>query len=629
MVRFIVLAFQVFVLVMGALLLAKIALRLVPSSGALPSQQAIALRDTLLAYANKSVSPCDDFYEHVCGGWLSRQDPLNDEASTDVIELRIDDELQKLATAGWPLLQTWYDTCMDARARNVQSLAPLYDLIDATNDTATLVGSLHRLGFSAFFTPVIAASPNDSTVRQLYFDWAESVVPLEVLQAANSSDKLAYKAWARKALAPALQSAQLEAAFAIEESQLVPLMTDVDYAPLANSDWNWQNYWAAFMPATEVLAISAKYMSGAIRLATKSNDMTSVRLYLKMRVAAGVLDALPSQPISPGACLQNLKTWLAPVLGHYYASLYASPADRAAAQLMLTNLLAGFHAQLEQTTWMDQATKDAALRKLAAIQPMIGYPDHWSSVVPPDAVHLGDHIGNELRVLAAWAQKQSADFCLPVDRYAWQMQPYEVNAYYDPSENMIVFPSGIIQAPFFNATAPLAANYGGLGSVIGHEIGHAFDDTGRLYGPDGNEQDWWSAQSEQAFEKKAQCVVGLYDGLPIDTGIVVNGELTLGENWADISGLDAAYTAFTMARLPFGLEKAQVERVFGFSDDQLFFRVWALGWCSHVVRSEEYERAMDDPHAPAKWRVNVPASQSAAFRKAFRCKAPKVDCDLS
>jgi predicted metalloendopeptidase len=310
---------------------------------------------------------------------------------------------------------------------------------------------------------------------------------------------------------------------------------------------------------------------------------------------------------------------------------YDDEQTRDAATEMLAYVLGSFRTLIGANSWMDAATRQYALRKLAAIRPLIAAPQRWQSTIPPDAVHSADHLGNAVRVLAAMRSAQLASVCAPADRYTWQMAPYEVNAYYSPTANDIVFPEGILQRPFFNASAPLAANYGGLGSVMGHEVGHAFDDTGRQFDWDGNEHDWWSAASAAAFEDRAQCVVQLYDGLSAyptaanTTAIVVDGALTLGENWADLTGLSAAFAAYRAARAAQPartrrLAEALVRAVFGYNEDQLFFRAWASHWCSHVVRAEAYELALEDTHAPSRWRVNVPAMQSDEFRRAFGCR---------
>lgn len=636
--------------------------RLVPSPQQLAltlaqKEAAVALATRLRQYANRSVSPCDDFYEHVCGGWLARQDPMRDESTFDEIEQRIDAQLQALATAGWPLLSTWYQTCLAAEERARTGLAAmqeLFSVIDSlqqgaanyTRIAAAVLGRLHRAGVSALFTAVVAQDARNSSRNCLYMDWAQTLVPLAVLRAPNTDDARALIAKLEAVMSSAIGADATRIAMAIEQQQLAPLMEDRDtYAQVAGplSGLDWSLYWSELLGANNssvvyssgCVLIAQLYLGRALQLLTH-NDAASLRAYLRMRVAAAVFDALPPTTLTPanaGSCLRSLRQWLAPVLGHYYAVQYSDDATRTAVSQMLGTVLRSFRTLLEQSSWMDAETRAAALRKLAAIRPLIAAPEHWSSVIPPDAVRVGQHLGNALRVLYALRTGELRSLWAVADRYTWLMAPYEVNAYYSPSANDIVFPEGILQSPVFNASAPLAANYGGLGSVMGHEVGHAFDNTGRLFDWDGNERDWWSSASAAAFEERAQCVVQLYDGLPAcdcaaangSAPIVVNGELTLGENWADLTGLSAAYEAYRMARAaqrPLDKRRKQsalVHAVFGYNEDQLFFRAWASQWCSHVVRAEAYELALDDAHAPARWRVNVPAMQNEDFRRAFGC----------
>ena len=366
--------------------------------------------------------------------------------------------------------------------------------------------------------------------------------------------------------------------------------------------------------------------------------MASVRLYLRLRCAVAVLSELPrSTPPSATGCVQSLRRWLAPVLSHYYAAAYSSPAARAGATSLLEEVLAAFSGLLHATHWMDAATRDAALQKLAAIRPLIAFPDRWDTVVSPELVHANEHLANALRVLAATTAAQINEVWSARQKYEWQMAAFDVNAYYDPTANDIVFPAGIVQPPFFNASAPLAANYGGLGSVMGHEVGHAFDNTGRLFDADGDERDWWTAQSSAAYEVRADCVARAYNGLAESDApaVHVDGNATLGENWADLTGLKAAYNALMLALRALGADEASaqeqfVERVFGYGQAQLFFRSWAHHWCAEYSPAVSEELALSDTHAPAEWRVNMPALQSEEFRAAFGCRRPRdvQQCEL-
>jgi putative endopeptidase len=613
-------------------------------SNAITAQQTASAehyRDTMLSYGSPGVSPCKDFYEHVCGAYVAQQrnrSATQEESVFDDLEAVVDARIQAIASDHWPIIDTWYSTCMNATRRQQSGLAalqPLFFAVDQVLDTPsllTMLGRLHRYGVSAFFTPVVALNESNSAQNVLYLDWPQLLVPYEIAEARNSSDRALYEQWALALAQAVLGSARLAGAVVAIEQQIADAMTAAQdgYAetalPFPGTGYAAQLLAAlpptAAAPAA-VLSAGATFPTDVVAAVLAANDLGSVRAYLKVRVAAALLDALPG---GADDCVGSLRTWLGPVLDHYYAAIYASPAARDGAAGMLQYVLGAFGALLNQTAWMDAPTKAAAERKLAAIEPLIGYPDHWASVIPPEAIVAGDHLGNAFRVLQATKLAELRRLAAPAARYAWEMPTYAVNAYYSPTANDIVFPSGIIQGPFYNESLPAAANYGGLASVMGHELGHAFDNSGRHYDWDGNLNDWWTPQSAAAFEQQAECVVQLYQGLEVDTGIYVDGAQTLGENWADLEGLPAAYLAFKLHRAALEPVAARaqaylVQRVFGFGEDELFFRAWALHWCAYEPRADEYERAETDVHAPPRWRVNVPAMQNADFLRVFGCPA--------
>ena len=206
----------------------------------------------------------------------------------------------------------------------------------------------------------------------------------------------------------------------------------------------------------------------------------------------------------------------------------------------------------------------------------------------------------------------------------WEMDAFTVNAYYEPEANDIVFPAGILQGVFFNESAPLAANFGGIGVVMGHEITHGFDDEGRHYDASGARNDWWTTASDQAFEQRAQCVVDLYSSFQTPYG-PVNGRLTEGENMADIGGLATAYQAYeSTLNNTWDVDdyKRTVRAVYGMSDEKLFFTAWASVWCAKRTPQRATELLHLDPHSPPRWRINGPASQSKEFARVFGCKRP-------
>ena len=260
---------------------------------------------------------------------------------------------------------------------------------------------------------------------------------------------------------------------------------------------------------------------------------------------------------------------------------------------------------------MDDATKQAAQKKLAAMNVKIGYPDKWRDYSAL-RIDRGPFVLNAIRASRFEVNRELNKIGKPVDRSEWGMTPPTVNAYYNPKLNEIVFPAGILQPPFFNPKADDAVNYGGIGAVIGHEMTHGFDDQGRQYDEVGNLRDWWSPESAAKFKERSGAVVKQYSEYEPLPGLHVNGELTQGENIADIGGVKVAYAALQKALA----EKPQ-EKIDGFTSDQRFFLGFAQIWRS-VQRDEDLKlRLNTDPHSPARYRVNGPLQDSVDFQKAF------------
>ncbi|HEY2103520.1 MAG TPA: M13 family metallopeptidase [Chthoniobacterales bacterium] len=298
-------------------------------------------------------------------------------------------------------------------------------------------------------------------------------------------------------------------------------------------------------------------------------------------------------------------------LGKLYVADYFPPESKARALELVNNLRAALSDRINALDWMDDATKKAAQKKLAAINVKIGYPDKWRDYSTLQ-IDRGPFVLNAVRASMFEVHRELSKIDKPTDRSEWGMTPPTVNAYYNPKLNEIVFPAGILQPPFFNPKADDAINYGGIGAVIGHEMTHGFDDQGRQYDEVGNLRDWWSPESAAKFKERSGAVVKQYSEYEPLPGLHVNGELTLGENIADIGGVKVAYAALQKA-----LAGKQPEKIDGFTPDQRFFLGFAQIWRS-VQRDEDLKlRLNTDPHSPARYRVNGPVSNSVEFQKAF------------
>jgi putative endopeptidase len=305
---------------------------------------------------------------------------------------------------------------------------------------------------------------------------------------------------------------------------------------------------------------------------------------------------------------------LGEALGKLYVADYFPPEAKARALEMINNLKVALADRIKTLDWMDEPTKQQALKKLAAMNVKIGYPDKWRdySLLKIDR---GPYVSNTMRAANFEVNRQLKKIGKPVDRTEWGMTPPEVNAYYNPYMNEIVFPAGILQPPFFDPKADDPVNYGGMGAVIGHEMTHGFDDQGRQFDAAGNLRDWWSKQSADEYNKRRKAVVDQYSGYEPLPGSHINGELTQGENIADIGGIKLAYSALQKA-----LEKdpqARDQKIDGFTPEQRFFLGWAQVWRANQRDEDLRLRLTTDPHSPTRYRCNGPIANMPEFQQAF------------
>ncbi len=301
-------------------------------------------------------------------------------------------------------------------------------------------------------------------------------------------------------------------------------------------------------------------------------------------------------------------------LGQLYVAKYFPPEAKTRALEMVHNLIAALREHINDAVWMSDTTKKQALHKLDAFTVKIGYPDKWRDYSSLD-IDRGPYVLNAIRASEFDFRRTINKIGKPVDRTEWGMTPPTVNAYYNPMMNEIVFPAGILQPPFFDFQADDAVNYGGMGSVIGHEMTHGFDDEGRQFDAEGNLKDWWTPTDKEQFKERAAQVEKQFDNYnPIDT-LHINGKLTLGENIADLGGLNVAYTALETA-----LKGKPRPLIDGFTPEQRFFLAWAQIWRNNVRPENVRLRLNVDPHSPGEFRAIGPISNMPEFYEAFHCK---------
>ena len=312
--------------------------------------------------------------------------------------------------------------------------------------------------------------------------------------------------------------------------------------------------------------------------------------------------------------LQAIDNSIGDQLGQLYVKDYFPPAAKTKAKQIVMNLIHTFGERIKNLDWMSDATKKQALTKLNAITIKIGYPDKWKNYNGLE-ITKGSYFQNAINSSIFNYRKDLEKIGKPVDTTEWEMTPQTVNAYYEPVNNEIVFPAAILQPPFFDMNADDAVNYGAMGCVIGHEMTHGFDDQGRQFDATGNMRDWWTQQDEENFNKKAELIVEQYDSFtPVDT-LHINGKLTLGENIADLGGVNISFNAFEKTK-----QYKENKPIDGFTPAQRFFLSYANVWKTKAREQMARMLLQVDPHSPGKYRVIGPLSNTPAFWKAFDVK---------
>jgi len=601
--------------------------------------------------ANNSARACrDGLYAHVCGRWNRTADGASTFAdAADGVSAQL---LLLAGTDQWPLVSTWFDGCMDGAARMAHGTDALHALlghiagVHGGDSWARALAALHEAGIDAIFSvgvDVDDAAPLVSP-QLLYIDEPQPLLPL-VIWTGNDSVAVDYRTQFVGAMRALVGNDTTALAAAVDSGQIAPalstpaaLRTRVrrNLVPAAQlpGTFAWPVYWAARgMAPAEVAVASPTYLATVGAMLGDQNDWKSLRAYLTVYTMATLSAALPTPSPDARDCLASTLDALGDLLSHLWVTAYFDAnTTRPAVEAMVDGVLAAVARRIAAAQWMDEATRAAAAAKLASLHVMIGFPDQWDASLPPTTMFSGDHLADVVAQRTAQTAANLAELGRPASRAQWLMLASDVNAYYNPTTNSIVIPAGIVRAAFYAPTAPAALNWGALGVVIGHEVTHAFDDEGRMYDATGARRNWWSAASAAAFEQRATCIRTLYDGRPGSSGGAVDGQLTLGENIADMGGLAVAHDAYRAALHTLYPTHAgrrayehNVRHVFGTDHDELFYAAYARMWCADVPPLQAYARLLTDPHAPPRWRVDMPASQSADYAAAYGCAAPARD----
>lgn len=402
------------------------------------------------------------------------------------------------------------------------------------------------------------------------------------------------------------------------------LMPDFDWAVYLN---------AAGLSGQDEFVIRQPSYAGAFNSVFRKTGVEDWKTYMTVKLLDGVAPLLDQEFVNAHfefnrkalrGIEENRPRWkrgvgvveeaLGEVLGKVYVERHFKEEAKQRMEKLVENLRLAFADRIKGLDWMGEDTKKQALDKLAKFRPKIGYPNKWKDYSALE-ISKDDLVGNMKRSALVEYNREIGKLGQPIDREEWFMTPQRVNAYYNPQMNEIVFPAAILQPPFFNFEADDAVNYGAIGAVIGHEMGHGFDDQGRKSDGDGNLRDWWTEEDAKAFEAKANILVDQYNEYsPLDT-MHVNGRLTLGENIGDLGGMAVAFEAYQMSLN--GKEAAEIDELTG---NQRFFMGWAQVW-RRLYRDEELrQRLLTDPHSPSQYRCNGVLANMPAFYEAFGVK---------
>jgi endothelin-converting enzyme/putative endopeptidase len=666
--------------VIAASLLAAPALSQSAPSGAPAPAAAAELRVFDSSLIDKTIDPCENFYRFSCNGWFKRNPLPPDQTSygrfTELAELnrlRLKQILESTSapaatrSANEQKIGDEYSSCMDTATVNKLGLAPLQpelDRIAALKTSArlpALLAHLHSIGVRAFFGMGSNQDFADSTSVISFYGAGGLGLPerdyYTRTDAKSVEQRQQYVAHVKKIF---MLAGEPEAQAAKDAETVLAIETRLAKASLTMTE---QRDPQNLNHPTDVLSFSkelthfslADYVSAAHAPAVgKANDMepkffaefnalvadtpiAQIRAYLRwhlLHAFAGTslpesfdrenwnfyshtLNGAEKQQDRWKRCTTRVDRELGEALGQVYVARYFSPEEKQRTLDMTQAIERAMDKDIDGLDWMSAATKIRAKEKLLGVMNKIGYPDKWRDYSTLSIVR-GDALGNQMRVHEFDHARDLAKIGKPVDKGEWEMTPPTVNAYYDPQMNNVNFPAGYLQAPFFSGKEDDAANYGDMGSTIGHELTHGFDDEGRQFDKEGNLSDWWTKEDEQKFTERADCMVKQYDAIEAVPGVHLNGKLTLGENLADLGGTWLAWVAW--------LDKAHAANVDmtattdGYTPEQRFWIAYAQQWCTQTRPEQLRTQAQSNPHAPDEYRTNTVLQDLPEFAKSFSCK---------
>jgi putative endopeptidase len=646
------------------------------------AQAARELRVFDPSLVDTSVSPCENFYRFSCNNWFNRNPLPADQAAygrfTELFELNrlhlkeILEEASKSDSNREPNEQKIgdeYSSCMDTAAINklgLTSIKPELDRIAALrrpDELPVLLAHLHTIGVDAFFD--FSATQDFANAEQVISFYNASGLGLPErdyylrTDAKSEEQRKQYVDHVRKMFVlagepeeqaakdantvMAIETRLAKASLTITEQrdpQNLNHPTDVAALSKFLTHFRLADYVeAAHAPASGKVNESEPKFMAEFNALIATTPIDQIRTYLRWHLLhsyAGtslpeafeteswnfyehILNGAEKQQERWKRCTSRVDREMGEALGQAYVAKYFPPEEKQQALDMTLAIEQAMSKDIDSLDWMSPATKEQAKEKLKTVMNKIGYPEKWRDYSKLVIVR-GDALGNLERVRQFNFNRELAKIGKPVDKGEWTMSPPTVNAYYDPQQNNVNFPAGYFQPPFFSDKEDAAANYGDMGSTIGHELTHGFDDEGRQFDKEGNLKDWWTKDDEAKFTQRAQCMVDQYDAIETVPGLHLNGKLTLGENLADLGGLWLAWVAWQ--------DKAEAEhldmaaKADGYTPEQRFWIAYAQQWCTQTRPEQLRSQAQTDPHAPDEYRTNSVLQDLPAFAKSFNCKLP-------
>jgi len=638
-----------------------------PTTGAPPS-------GVLLGNLDPTVRPQDDFYRHVNGKWLAATEIPADRSNfgafsklQDDVETNLKAIVEEAAGAGaggnpeQRMVGDFYASFMDEARTERLGLAPLepeFARIAAIEDRAGLLDYLAHAGLVGIGNPIEFGVRPDAKRPDINTAWTgQSGLAMPDRDYYLKDDarfvemRGKYQAYVTAVLTMAGRKDAADAARRVMEFETRlaqaswprvdlrdPTKTynpfDLAGAAKATPGLDWTRYFAGLgIKGHDQLVVGQPSYFAEVGKALEDVPLQTWKDYLQVRAidsyAPYLNDALVQKhfdfygrtlsgtpELKPRwkRGLAETEAAIGDLLGKAYVARHFPPQAKQRMDELVANLLKSFGTSIDELEWMGPETRREAHAKLSDFSVKIGYPEKWKAY-PGLEVRRDDLVGNVLRAREVNVKRELAKLGRPVDRTEWFMTPQTVNAYYNPAGNEIVFPAAILQPPFFDMNADDAVNYGGIGAVIGHEISHGFDDQGRKFDGKGALRDWWTEEDNERFRKRTDRLVAQYAAFSPLPGQNLNGELTLGENIGDLSGLSVAYKAY---RLALGEQKAPV--LDGYTGDQRFLIGWAQVWPRKYRDDELRKRLVTDPHSPSEYRVNGIVRNMPQFVEAFGLK---------